>query len=329
MPSALLRGRTAEARTGVRLASAGRTTRARTPVAIAPVASPGTATAPAGNARAVALSAAAALTAAPTPRTRAPEPRRTPALGGRGAPKTAGQHVRRPGIAPALRRTGGSQAAPPPRAETAAGDPARPVPTAVDPGARAAVDTEAPTVDPGARAAVGTEAQTVDPEARAAVDTEAQTVDPAPTAAADPGARVVPLGAPRTATAGAAGPHPAPRVGAGTSLRVSKAALVTPVPNAPPGTGPTVAAVPKDVPQPAAVTGGTPAPRTAPPGPGATGTRRTTKRPGARVRPVAPRSLFPLAPTRSCWTPRSARSCARSASWPPNSSARTWWPPAS
>ena len=216
-----------------------------------------------------------------------PDIRRSLEPHGLPARRMPGRTGRCPRINTAHRRTGGSQGVPPLRVET-----------------------------------------TADHRARVAVR------------AADIAARIDRLGTPMTANGGAVGPRRAPVAGAGMRRRVSRAACVTGVPTAQPATDPTGVAVliavalrvpvagaspmaggPRvpvagasptaGAPRGQAVTGGTPVPRTGRGAAGATGTRRTTNRPGARVRPGVPRSRSHPEPIPSCWTPRSARSSGR------------------
>jgi len=266
--------------------------------------------------------------AAEPPPSRGPSARRKDATG----PPTPAMLARR--VLPHAsnrvpRRTGGSQEASAPHAETTRGHPVRggvrPADTAAQTGRFVAPMTLTGGVAGPRRAPVAgarTRHRTFKAAARA---TGAPTARRAtgPTAVGVPTA-AAPLGL---------------AVGVPTAAApLGLAAVDSPTPGGPPGPvapqglvalpGP-AASTKAAAPQHPAVTGATDAPRTAPLEAAAIGTRRTTNRPEARVRPAVPRSRSHREPIPSCWTPRSARSCARSASSPQSSSARTWWPQAS
>ncbi|MDQ1722811.1 MAG: hypothetical protein QOI26_2545, partial [Pseudonocardiales bacterium] len=115
-------------------------------------------------------------------------------------------------------------------------------------------------------------------------------------------------GAPRAANVATAVAQ-ALLVEAGIRQLASTAARVTAAPSVRPATGPVAVAVPQAL-----------------SADGVTGPRRTTSRPGARGRPGEPRSRFLPARIPSCSIPRSARSCAHSASSPLSLSVLTWQP---
>ena len=252
------------------------------------------------------------------------------------APTMPAPHAPGPRNNTVHRRTGGKQGAPPLPVETTAGHRARVAMRAADIAARtgrldrlgtpttaiggAIGPRRAPVAGAGmrqqvlrgARATSGLTGQPATGPTAEVVPTVviASPVATAPRVPVAAARQVLVVGAPPVAVASPV--VEALRVVIASPVAAARRALVAGAsPNG--GAPPVVLASPNVVAprMPMVVLGGTPGPRTERGPAGATGTRRTTNRPGARVRPEVPRSRSRQELIPSCWTPRCARSCGR------------------